>query len=74
MAVKSVLLSMKTKLKVEVYKSKDGWRWRIRHNNGRILADSGEAYARRTRMMRMFSRMLGDLAGERFRIEYVIKK
>ncbi len=28
----------------EVYEGKDGWRWRIVAANGRILADSGEAY------------------------------
>ena len=32
----------------EVYKDKaDEWRWRLRHRNGNILADSGEGYARR---------------------------
>lgn len=30
-----------------VYRSKDGWRWRLESRNGRILADSGEAYSRR---------------------------
>ena len=27
--------------------AKDGWRWRIRAKNGRIVAESGEAYRRR---------------------------
>jgi uncharacterized protein YegP (UPF0339 family) len=30
-----------------VYRADDGWRWRARARNGRILADSGEAYTRR---------------------------
>lgn len=28
------------------YRSPDGWRWRIRAANGRIVADSAEAYVR----------------------------
>jgi len=32
---------------VRVYKAKDGWRWRMRAGNGRIVADSGEAYVSR---------------------------
>lgn len=33
-------------MKVIIYKAKDGWRWRIRSRNGRIMADGGEAYTR----------------------------
>lgn len=33
--------------KATVYKAKDGYRWRLTASNGRILADSGEAYVRR---------------------------
>jgi uncharacterized protein YegP (UPF0339 family) len=33
-------------MKIEVYKSKDGWRWRAVARNGKITADSGEAYTR----------------------------
>ena len=33
--------------KAEVYQAADGWRWRIRARNGRIVADSGESYRRR---------------------------
>lgn len=29
------------------YKAKDGWRWRLTASNGRIIAESGEAYVRR---------------------------
>lgn len=28
----------------EVYKAKDGWRWALKAKNGRIIADSGEAF------------------------------
>lgn len=30
-----------------VYKSKDGWRWRLVAPNGKLTAESGEAYIRR---------------------------
>lgn len=30
-----------------VYWAKDGWRWRLVAPNGKIVADSGEAYKRR---------------------------
>lgn len=29
------------------YKAKDGYRWRLRAANGKIIAESGEAYVRR---------------------------
>lgn len=32
--------------RIEVYKT-DGWRWRYVARNGRVLADSGQAYSRR---------------------------
>lgn len=31
-------------MKFELYEGKDGWRWRLVAKNGRIVADSGEAY------------------------------
>lgn len=31
--------------RIHAYKAKDGWRWHLRAANGRILADSGEAYS-----------------------------
>ena len=35
-------------LKFELYKDKaDEWRWRLRHRNGNIMADSGEGYTRK---------------------------
>jgi uncharacterized protein YegP (UPF0339 family) len=30
----------------QVYEAKDGWRWRLRAMNHRIIAESGEAYRR----------------------------
>lgn len=35
-------------LTATVYKDDSGeWRWRIVHDNGNVLADSGEGYARK---------------------------
>ncbi len=31
---------------IEVYRAEDGFRWRWQAGNGRIMADSGEAYTR----------------------------
>ena len=31
----------------QVYQARDGWRWRLKAANGRIIADSGEAYTRK---------------------------
>lgn len=30
--------------KFEIYRAKDGFRWRLKASNGRIIAESGEAY------------------------------
>lgn len=32
---------------LRVYETGDGWRWRLVAMNGRIVADSGEAYKRK---------------------------
>lgn len=34
-------------MKFHIYKARDGWRWRLVARNGRIIADSGEAYTRK---------------------------
>lgn len=35
-------------LTFELYKDNVGeWRWRLRHRNGNIMADSGEGYTRK---------------------------
>ncbi len=37
---------MSTKARFELYKDKSGeWRWRLKHQNGNIIADSGEGYS-----------------------------
>lgn len=36
---------MKRPLIIQIYRARDGWRWRMRRS-GRIVAESGEAYRR----------------------------
>lgn len=45
-------------MKIEVYKAKDGYRWRAVANNGKIVADSGEAYTRKADAKRARKRFL----------------
>lgn len=35
--------------KLHIYQATDGWRWRLKARNGRIVADSAEAYSSRTK-------------------------
>jgi len=35
---------MKPSYEFRIYEAKDGWRWRLVAGNGRIVADSAEAY------------------------------
>lgn len=52
---------MKRKGKIEMYKDAQGqWRWRIVSANGRILADSGEAYKRRHDCLRGVNVVTGE--------------
>lgn len=46
-------------MKFHVYQdTKKGWRWRLKARNGRIIADSGEAYTSRAHALRMVAKML----------------
>jgi len=42
----------KGQLVIQVYKARDGWRWRMWSRNQRIVADSAEAYSRRDSAMK----------------------
>ena len=44
----------------QVYKAKDGWRWRMWARNGRIIADSGESYVGISAAARMAKLVRGD--------------
>ena len=40
------------------------WRWRLRASNGRIMADSGEGYRRRTSVRKAVDRVRSILTGD----------
>jgi uncharacterized protein YegP (UPF0339 family) len=47
--------------KFVVYEAKDGWRWRLVAANGRIIADSGEAYTRKHGAQRAVTTTIGEV-------------
>jgi uncharacterized protein YegP (UPF0339 family) len=40
-----------------VYEASDGWRWRLFARNGKVIADSGQAYSRRIDCIRLCGRI-----------------
>jgi len=38
-----------------IYKARDGWRWHIKTRNGKIVAESGEAYSRKAGVRRAWN-------------------
>lgn len=50
---------------LEVYAAKDGYRWRVRTRNHRIVATSGEAYTRRSDARAAFWRFFELLVDEK---------
>ncbi len=42
---------------LHVFRAKDGWRWRLRASNSKIIADSGESYTRRRNAVRAAKRL-----------------
>lgn len=38
--------------RIELYRAVDGWRWRLMSLNGKIVAESGEAYCHRHNALR----------------------
>lgn len=47
--------------KFTIYKAKDGWRWRLKAANGRIIAESGEAYTRKADALRAKNQVIGAI-------------
>jgi uncharacterized protein YegP (UPF0339 family) len=48
--------------RVQIWKARDGWRWRLLAGNGRLIAESGEGYTRRrdaVRAVRTVLRIVG---------------
>lgn len=60
--------SVKPKYTIACYKSKNGWRARIKHRNGKIILCTSEAYRRRVDMLMSISRFAHSV----FRQEYEI--
>jgi uncharacterized protein YegP (UPF0339 family) len=56
-------------LTITAYQAKDGWRWRATRG-GRIVADSGEAYASRRNALRAASSLVMAIATARAQIVY----
>lgn len=52
-------------VKIYIYKSRDGWRWRMKRS-GRIIAESGEAYTRKDALRRTLCKLVAELACERY--------
>lgn len=48
----------------QVYPAKDGYRWRLRAANGRIIAESGEAYARKQGAEKAVDRVIEACSGQ----------
>jgi uncharacterized protein YegP (UPF0339 family) len=46
--------------KVDVWLAEDGWRWRVVARNGRIRAESGEAYTRRADAVKAYEALMVD--------------
>lgn len=45
-------------MKFEFYHGMDGWRWRLVARNSRIVADSGEAYKKRSGVIRAINAVI----------------
>lgn len=43
--------------------AQDQWRWRLRHDNGNILADSGEGYASKQKAKQGLESVKANAAG-----------
>lgn len=46
--------------KVILYKSRNGWRWRVVASNGHVLANAGQGYSRLCDCTRSLERVLVD--------------
>ncbi len=42
--------------KTHIYEAADGWRWHTKAGNGKIVADSGEAYSTKANAKRAWRR------------------
>lgn len=56
--VRSTPMARESDVTVTIYRARDGWRWRAQARNGRIIADSGEAYVSKRNAERGVFRLL----------------
>jgi len=50
---------MARRIKFVVYQDEDFlWRWSLKSSNGKIIADSGEGYGKRSHCLRMVGRII----------------
>jgi len=54
---------------VEMYQAKDGWRWRARAANGKIVADGAEAYKTKAGLLRGLEVAFNALMSEEVEIK-----
>ena len=55
-------------IKIKIYKSKDGFRWRMKRK-GRIIAESGEGYKREQGASRTLFKMIASIREGKFEVE-----
>ena len=56
-------------MKFEIYKGTDGkWRWRLLARNGRILADSGEGYARKAQVTAIVDKVVAAIDSGAYKV------
>lgn len=53
------------KIKIHVFKAKDGWRWHMKRS-GRIIAESGEGYVHRAGCKRSLTNLLVSVENGQF--------
>jgi len=44
-------------MRIELYPAKDGCRWRLKAGNGKIIAESGEAYSSKSACKKAIKRL-----------------
>lgn len=63
---------MKPTHRLELYRARDGHRWRIRARNNRIVAEGGEAYVQRAGLVRSVRRLFRALMFETLDIAAIL--
>jgi uncharacterized protein YegP (UPF0339 family) len=59
----------------EIYKdTADGWRWRLKVGNGRIIGDSGESYVTKANAERAARQFRGAVGGAEIRLPRTARK